>query len=73
MGDALTDEQRAEAAYGAMYDARDRYAVKPCDEDACLFFGRAIAEAERVKQPAEVKRLTDRLAHVQAVYNSQFR
>jgi hypothetical protein len=36
---AMTDvsryEQLGEAAYEAMYDAQDRYAVKPHYEDAC--------------------------------------
>jgi hypothetical protein len=74
---AMTDisryEQLGEAAYEAMYDARDRYAVKPHYEDACRCYSQAIAAAEQMGLSAEATRLTARRDHIQAVYNHQFR
>jgi hypothetical protein len=73
MTDLLRFEHLGEAAYEAMYDARDRYSVKPHYEDACMYFSQAIAEAERLNLPAEAARLVQRRAHIRAVYDSQFR
>jgi len=63
-------EALAEQFYTAMYDAR-----RPKDdyEDACLHFRRAVDEARRLGLEDEIARLTRRLHHVRAVYDSQFR
>jgi hypothetical protein len=63
-------EARAEAAYSEMYDARR---PKDAYEDASHYFHKAIEAARRLRLKAEVQRLTERAAHVRAVYNSQFR
>ncbi len=60
----------AEAAYDTMYEARR---AKEPYEDACQYFHRAIAEAQRLGPADEVARLTVRRDHVESVYNSQFR
>jgi hypothetical protein len=63
----------AEQAYAAIYDVPPLHSAKGDYEDACLWFQRAIDEATRLGLPDEVARLTQRLDHVRAVYNSQFR
>ena len=63
-------ERRAEASYSEMYEARR---AKEPYEDACLQFARAIEAARRLGLAAEVERLTRRVEHVRAVYDSQFR
>jgi len=63
-------ERRAEQAYAEMYEARR---AKEPYEDACFAFARAIEAAQRLGLAAEVERLTRRVAHIRAVYNSQFR
>jgi hypothetical protein len=63
-------ERRAEEAYSEMYEARR---AKEPYEDACFAFARAIETAQRLGLAAEVDRLTRRVAHIRAVYNSQFR
>jgi hypothetical protein len=63
-------ERRAEQSYAEMYEARR---AKEPYEDACLAFARAIAAAQRLGLDQEVERLTRRVEHIRAVYNSQFR
>jgi hypothetical protein len=63
-------ERRAEKAYSEMYEARR---AKEPYEDACFAFARAIEAAQRLGLTAEVERLTRRVDHIRAVYNSQFR
>jgi hypothetical protein len=63
-------ERRAEAAYADMYEARR---AKEPYEDACFAFARAVAAAQRLGLDAEAARLTRRVEHIRAVYNSQFR
>jgi hypothetical protein len=63
-------ERRAEQAYSEMYEARR---AKEPYEDACVAFARAIEAAQRLGLAGEVERLTRRVDHIRAVYNSQFR
>jgi hypothetical protein len=63
-------ERRAEEAYAEMYEARR---AKEPYEDACFAFARAIEAAQRLGLDEEVARLHRRVAHISAVYNSQFR
>jgi hypothetical protein len=63
-------ERRGEAAYADMYEARR--AREPY-EDACFAFARAIEAAQKLGLDEEVARLTRRVEHIRAVYNSQFR
>jgi hypothetical protein len=63
-------ERRAEDAYSEMYEARR---AKEPYEDACFAFARAIEAAQRLGLDDEVARLTRRVEHIRAVYNSQFR
>ncbi len=65
-------EALAEAAYEAMYDARP-WNVKDCYDDAMLYLGQAITEADRVGSAADVERLTRRREDISNVYNHQFR
>ena len=76
MSDEVTDiaalEALAEAAYDAMYDAHGPSAAGVCYSDAKEFFYDAIAVARRLNASDEVARLEARLAHVKAVFRSQF-
>jgi len=63
-------ERRAEEAYSEMYEARR---AKEPYEDACFAFARAIEAAQRLGLDEEIDRLNRRVAHIRAVYNSQFR
>jgi hypothetical protein len=63
-------ERRAEESYSEMYEARR---AKEPYEDACFAFTRAIEAAQRLGLLADVERLERRVAHIRAVYNSQFR
>ncbi|MGH7126668.1 MAG: hypothetical protein ACREFI_19980 [Stellaceae bacterium] len=65
-------EAAAEAAYEAMYDARAHQA-KDCRDDALGNLRRAIEIAERLGLAEDAARLRQRLAHVSAVYDHQFR
>ncbi len=66
-------EKLAEQAYSAIYDTPPLGRPKDAYDDACLHYHAAIAEALRLDLPDEVARLTKRVDHVRAVYNSQFR
>ena len=65
-------ERKGEDAYAAMYDARP-YAVKEFYEEARSHFRLAIEAARLGRFPDEMARLERRLAHITAVYDSQFR
>ncbi len=56
-----------------MYDTPPLSSSRACYEDACLYFQKAIDEAQRLDLANEVTRLSERLAHIRAVYDSQFR
>ncbi|MGO9546136.1 MAG: hypothetical protein ACLPPF_15250 [Rhodomicrobium sp.] len=64
-------EERAEDAYTRMYDAGFRGATA-CYSDAKEFLYDAIALAQRLGKPEEADRLLHRLAHIKAVFRSQF-
>ena len=65
-------ELKAEEAYAAMYIARP-YGVKDCYEEARSQYHQAVEEAQRAGCIDEMVRLGNRLAHVEAVYDNQFR
>jgi hypothetical protein len=66
------NEDRAEAAYTAMYDAAP-HNVKDFYEDACLYLAQAIEIAKHLGLADEVERLKKRSEAIDAVYNHQFR
>jgi hypothetical protein len=74
MGDDSADlarlERLAEEAYDAMYDAR--FGTSGHYSDAKEFLHDAIALATRMGDAATAERLQARLAHIKAVYRSQF-
>ena len=63
-------EAFAEAAYERMYDAER---PKDAFEEACDYFSDAVELARRAGLEDEAARLSNRMVHVTAVYNSQFR
>lgn len=65
-------EALAEQAYTTMYDTRD-HNVKDCVDDALYNLGRALDIAQMRGLNDDVARLTKRMAHIQAVYENQFR
>jgi hypothetical protein len=65
-------QQRAEAAYAAMYDARPP-AAKDCYDDARLYFTQAIDMATQANLADDVTRLTSRRNQITEIYNRQFR
>jgi hypothetical protein len=65
-------EALAESAYDAMYDAHNQSGAAACYSDAKECFGEAIAVARRIGAVDDVARLEARLAHVKAVFRSQF-
>jgi len=65
-------ESKAEEAYDAMYECTV-YGAKDCRDDALIALGRAIAIAEKLGLPEEVERLRKRRAHIDGIYQSQFR
>ena len=65
-------EAQAEAAYDAMYDADSPNAAGWLYSDAKEYFYDAIGVARRLGAEDDARRLEARLAHVRAVYNSQF-
>jgi hypothetical protein len=76
---AMTDEQRlawfeaqAEQAYDKMYDATHSTDAAARYSDAKDAMSDAIALARRLAQDATVTRLEARLAHIKAVFRSQF-
>ncbi len=65
-------EACAEAAYAAMYDARD-YNQKDLRDDTLLYLNHALKVAEALGLAADAERLRARSANIMGVYNSQFR
>ena len=65
-------EARAEQAYDAMYEARDKSAATVCYSDAKEYFRDAIGLSRRIGATGDAERLMQRLAHVKAVFRSQF-
>jgi hypothetical protein len=75
----MTDEERlawfeaqAEAAYDKMYDARHGSNAAALYSDAKEALYEAIGLARRLGQDAVASRLEARLAHIKAVFRSQF-
>lgn len=68
----VAHERRAEDAYEAMYRARV-FAVKDLYEEALQQLRLAIAVAMANDFSDDARRLDRRLAHIEAVYESQFR
>ena len=65
-------ERLAEMAYAAMYEVHPS-GVKDLYDETRLYFCRAIEGAQGAGFAELSARLTLRLQHVEAVYNSQFR
>jgi hypothetical protein len=79
MNERMTDEVRllwleaqAEAAYDKMYDARHSSNATGLYSDAKEALHSAIALARQLGRSAEAERLSARLAHIKAVFRSQF-
>jgi hypothetical protein len=75
----MTDEQRlafleaeAEMAYDQMYDAMSSTDAAARYSDAKEALADAIGLARRLRQDAAAARLEARLAHIKAVFRSQF-
>jgi len=75
----MTDEERlhkleaeAEAAYDKMYDAHDPSGAGVCYSDAKEALYDAIGLARKLGKADVVARLEERLAHIKAVFRSQF-
>ena len=65
-------EELAEAAYDQMYDAGSPRGAAAFYSDAKETFADAIALARQLGRREDVERLEKRLAHVKAVFRSQF-
>jgi len=65
-------EALAEAAYSEMYDARNESHVAACYSDAKEALADAMAIAQRLGRQQDYERLNARLAHIKAVFRSQF-
>jgi hypothetical protein len=65
-------EARAGEAYARMYDADSGTPAAAHYSDAKEFLYDAIGLAQRLGKPEEAERLSDRLAHIKAVFRSQF-
>lgn len=65
-------EQKAEAAYAAMYDAPS-WDEKDLKDDALFFLARAIEVADALGLADDAARLKARVENIMGVYNSQFR
>ena len=65
-------ELRGEDAYSRMYDTHGNTAAAACYSEAKDFFTDAIARARTLGRTADVERLQARLAHIKAVFRSQF-
>jgi hypothetical protein len=65
-------EERLKAAYDKMYDAAHGSAAGARYSDAKVSMRDAIALARRLGQAATASRLQARLAHIKAVFRSQF-
>ncbi len=65
-------EQQAEEAYDAMYEAHSPSHAAACYSDAKEALYCAITIAQQLRADDAVKRLEARLAHIKAVFRSQF-
>ena len=65
-------EALAERAYDEMYETHNQSAAAACYSEAKECFREAIAVAQRIGALDDVARLEARLAHVKAVFRSQF-
>ncbi|MGO8953785.1 MAG: hypothetical protein ACLPWS_00735 [Rhodomicrobium sp.] len=65
-------EARAGEAYARMYDSEFGAPAAACYSDAKEFLYDAIGLAQRLGKPEEAERLCCRLAHIKAVFRSQF-
>jgi hypothetical protein len=65
-------EQQAEAAYAQMYDAGSPSAAAACYSDAKEALYSAIGLARQLADEDSARRLEARLAHIKAVFRSQF-
>jgi hypothetical protein len=65
-------EAQAEKSYSDMYEAHSLSAATAHYSDAKEYLYDAIGLARGLGKHAEEKRLSDRLAHIQAVFRSQF-
>jgi hypothetical protein len=65
-------EALAEAAYDKMYDAHDPSGAAVCYSDAKEALYDAIGLARRLGKVDVAERLEQRLAHIKAVFRSQF-
>jgi hypothetical protein len=61
-----------EKAYDEMYEAHSQSDINACYRDAKDYFDDAIALARRLGRVEEAAALGERLAHIKAVYRSQF-
>jgi hypothetical protein len=68
----LDYEQKAEAAYAAMYDA-EPWNEKDLKDDALLFLARAQEIADTLNLTEDAERLRARADNIMGVWNSQFR
>jgi hypothetical protein len=65
-------EQQAEQSYGEMYEAHSPSHAAACYSDAKEALYSAITIAQQLGADDVAKRLEDRLAHIKAVFRSQF-
>jgi hypothetical protein len=65
-------ERQAEEAYDAMYEAHSPSHAGACYSDAKEALYGAIRIAQQLQAEDAVKRLEARLAHIKAVFRSQF-
>ncbi len=65
-------EAQAGEAYARMYDAEFGTPAAAHYSDAKEFLYDAIGLAQRLGKPEEAERLSHRLAHIKAVFRSQF-
>ena len=65
-------EQQADEAYDAIYGAHSPSHAGACYSDAKEALYSAIRIAQQVRAEDAVKRLEERLAHIKAVFRSQF-
>ena len=65
-------EQQAEKAYDEMYEARSPSHAAACYSDVKEALYAAIGLARALGEFDTAKRLDDRLAHIKAVFRSQF-
>jgi hypothetical protein len=64
--------EQAEKSYSDLYEATSASAATASYSDAKEFLYDAIGLARRLGKTAEAQRLSERLAHIKAVFRSQF-